>query len=1022
MPALVLVPTPLQASRAARRLCDAQGGLLFGHGVTTPDALVTALLAAAGDGRPVLTPLAERLLAHAAGLDAGGPFAALRPEGGLAAALAAALSELRRGEVSAAVARAAAAGLDGAPAARLGALAAALEALEARLGAGGVLDRPAAVRAAAEAVRRGAPLGEARELDLLVIDGFAGFSPAEWDLVAALAGRARRTRFHVPVFPERPDLSAAADPYLRRVEGLHALAAHRDVEVALTHLGEGRAPWPAALLAAFAGGLPPPPPPVPGGAAGEVLGLPGEGEDGEATLAARAAARLVAGGLDPADVLVFHPAPGQAAGRLAEAFADEGLPLAAGRGTPLGEVPAVRAVLDALAAAAGGLDRRAAERLAASTYLRGGPAGRLGRLLDRAGALDGRTTPEAALRRRAAALTGSGSSRAAGERAALLRAAEGLARLAAAIRPLSGRATPDAHASRLAGWLDAAGLRRRAGHADGPVAARDLAALSRLEQAADDLARALRLAGRGQERLDARSWRDLLGLAVDRASLPPSGEPAAGAVELWGLDESPGRTGRAALVLGCGRGAFPAAPPPEPLLREPERQAVNASLGRGALPTAGTRRADALHRAACAVAAGREVVALGWPGEGPSGGGAPAPLAVDALRAVGVAGDGPQGPAPLGAARTPAEALAAVARLARLEEGGAGPEGGAAARAVACLPPGLAGRARAALARGAVEVERRAAVVAGRATPHAGLVEGDALAVLEGRLPAEWSPSLLEAHARCPFRFLAARGLGLDDPESTGLDIDGRDEGSLLHAVLERWVAARVARGGWPPGDGPADLAEARRLADAVFARFEAEGRTGDPAAWAARREAVRARLDRVVAAEAAGAGGLTPTLLEFAFGEGSPRPPLVLEAGGQAVRVKGRIDRVDASPERLLVIDYKNARHATRYRPLLAPEAHGVDSFQVPLYLMAAARELPGRAPAATFQLLRSAERLAPVAGAPDEAALAGAVVAAVGRIRSGALPIRSRGCDGCPFGAVCRFQGVAEVGEAGAGEGDAA
>jgi ATP-dependent helicase/nuclease subunit B len=292
---------------------------------------------------------------------------------------------------------------------------------------------------------------------------------------------------------------------------------------------------------------------------------------------------------------------------------------------------------------------------------------------------------------------------------------------------------------------------------------------------------------------------------------------------------------------------------------------------------------------------------------------------------------------------------------------------------------------------------------------------GAALEALRARLPAEWTPSHLEAHARCPFRFLAATGLGLADPESTGLDIDGRDEGSLLHAVLERWVALRVARGAWPPDGGAADLAEARAVADAVFRRFEAEGRTADPAVWAARREAVRGRLDRIVAAEAAAAGELRPALLEFRFGEGSPRPALALQAGGEVVRVKGRIDRVDASPERLLVIDYKNARHADRHRPLLEPERFGVDSFQVPLYLLAAARELPGRAASARYVLLK--RQGTPVeAGAAqlplDEARLAESVVATVRQVREGRLPIASRDCAHCGAGAVCRFQGVADAG----------
>ncbi|HET9553802.1 MAG TPA: PD-(D/E)XK nuclease family protein, partial [Anaeromyxobacteraceae bacterium] len=117
MPALVLVPSPLHASRAARRLCDAQGGVLFGPQVTTLDALAAALLAAAGDRRPVAPPLAERLLALAAGKEAGGPFAAADPGSGLAAALSSALAELRRGEVSPSAARRAAGSLDGAAAA-----------------------------------------------------------------------------------------------------------------------------------------------------------------------------------------------------------------------------------------------------------------------------------------------------------------------------------------------------------------------------------------------------------------------------------------------------------------------------------------------------------------------------------------------------------------------------------------------------------------------------------------------------------------------------------------------------------------------------------------------------------------------------------------------------------------------------------------------------------------------------------------------------------------------------------------
>lgn len=1006
---LCLVPTPLAAARAARRLCDAQGGVLLGAPVATLERVAADVLVGAGDRRPVLPALAERIVAADAAREAGGPLAAARPGTGLADAAAAAIAELRRGGVAAADAAAAAAGLTGAPAARLGALAAALAAYEARLAALGVLDGAGALAAAGAAVRRGAS-PEHRALDLLVLDGFAALAPGAWELFAALAARARRTRVHAPFFPERPDACAAAEPLVRRIEALHDLGAGHEVELVLPAIeGAGRAPLPAALLAALAGGAA-----APAAEGGRVLALAGAGEDGEAAAIARLAARLVEeDGVAPEELAVLAPGPRAAAGRLAAAFAAAGVPFAAARGTPLAEAPPVRAVRDALDAAAAGLGRRAAERLAASGWLapRGLPAV-LGPALERAGALEGRAAPAAALRARAAGLAAPAASR---ERALLERAADALDDLARALRPLGATGTARAHAARLASLVEAGGLRRRAARAPRDLAARGLAALARLVEVADGLAEALALAGRGGEPLGAAEWAALLGEALDGASLPPAPEPAAGAVELLGLEEAPGASFRAAILAGCARGAWPPAPAADPLLREPERAALNRALRRAAVPVAAARRAEALHRAFSAAAAGREVVAFAWAARGPAGGGgALAPLVVEALAAVGVPPpDVPEGAPGLGAARSAREALRAAARLARSGRGDAAEA--ALARA------GLGARARDARRRGEIEALRREAVRARRAAPFAGELGAAALPALAAALPGEWSPTQLESHARCPFRLLLQLGAGLPDPAAPDLDLDARDEGSLLHAALERFVAGRMARGAWPPAEAPRDLAEARAAAEEAIARFQREGRTGDPAVLAARREAVLARVERIVRAEARDHDGLAPAAVEHRFGGSSGRAPLAFEAGGERVLVKGRVDRIDASPGRLLVLDYKNARSGEAYAELLAPEALGVTSFQAPVYALAAARDLPGRARVeATYALLRRATRLAPVAldvaalraGGEGGPPFGDAVVAAVGRIRAGAFPIASRDCSGCPFGAVCRFQGAAETG----------
>lgn len=1014
MPSLVLAPTPLAATRAARRLCDAQGGLLFGPQVATLDRLAPALLAAAGDRRAILGPLAERLVAADAGRDAGGAFAALHASDGLAASLAATLGELREAEVSPAEARAAAEELPGAAGARLGALAAALEAYEARLARLGVLDRAGALRAAAEALRRGARTAETEELELLAVLGLVSAGASEWDLLAALVARARRARFHLPFFPDRPALSAPAEPLLRRLEALHDLQARREVEVVLPRLeGDGRSARAAALLAAFAGG----PLRSPAGD-GLVLAMPGDGEEGEPEAAAAAVARMLEAGLAPEEVALIAPAPRRSAPGLARALGALGIPFAAGRGLPLASVPAARAVLDLLEAA-GGERRRAVERVAASSYLAPGPEAPLGPLLDRAGALEGRLAPAAALRRRAGALTAPGGAR---ERSALDGRAGALERLLSTLAPLAAPGTAREQAARLAAFVEAGGIRRRAARAPRAIAARDLAALAGLDDAAEGLVRALALAGRGAERLSAGSFRALLDLAVEAAALPPAGEPAAGAVELSGLEEAPGLSARGAVLLGCARGAWPPAAAPEPLLRDAERVALARAARRAILPTGAARRARSLHLAFAAAAAGREALAFVWGAPGASGRGAPlAPLVADALAAVGVAVPAaPGGDPPLALARTPRAALRAAARL-----------GDAGVAALAATP--LADRAGSALARGAAARARRDARP-GAPSPHAGALDGPALAVLRAALPEAWAPTALETFAACPFRLFVQLALRVPDRAAAELDPDARDEGSLLHAVLERFVAGRMARRAWPLRGDEADLAEASEVAGEVFARFEAEGRTGDPAVWVARREAVLGRIARFVRAEAEVGDGLVPARVEHAFGVPGAAPALELEADGEVVRLRGRIDRVDAGPDRLLVIDYKSGKDGKVHAGKLAPEAFGTESFQVPAYLLVAARDLPGRSRlSATYAMLGAGTRVSPVeleagdpvlvarvAGAtstpsptstspPTPQPFAAAVVETVRRIRAGQFPVRPGGCEHCPHRAICRLDALA-------------
>jgi RecB family exonuclease len=472
-------------------------------------------------------------------------------------------------------------------------------------------------------------------------------------------------------------------------------------------------------------------------------------------------------------------------------------------------------------------------------------------------------------------------------------------------------------------------------------------------------------------------------------------------------------------VLGAERGTWPGVHRVDPLLGNAAREALQAHLARRALPTAFHEQSEAEFRGLCALASAAEVLAVGWT-QGVDREG-PAMLAAQVLDEAAAPELSLSVDPPLEDARGEAEALRGAARLAR--------DGRAewAGAALASLPD-LARRAADAAERGRQERERRESWLTGAASPASGGIP-PGLAAWREALPEQWSPTELETHAACPFKYLL-RKAGVREPGQGDLDMEPRDEGALLHAVLEGFVRARVERGAWPPRDDAADREEARQVAGELFARFEGEGRVGDPATWAARREALLRRVDRFVALEARSDPALRPVLLEFEFGGKSGRPPIAIPADGGVVLLQGRIDRVDADDGRIVVLDYKDSRSSQASRRKLSTDALGSKSFQAPVYLLASARELPGRTElSATYALLRSGERVPPWTTSPGDPflaldqerratvraeggrTLADGVVDAVARIRAGALPVASEDCTGCPFGAVCRFPRAGEA-----------
>ena len=206
------------------------------------------------------------------------------------------------------------------------------------------------------------------------------------------------------------------------------------------------------------------------------------------------------------------------------------------------------------------------------------------------------------------------------------------------------------------------------------------------------------------------------------------------------------------------------------------------------------------------------------------------------------------------------------------------------------------------------------------------------------------SPTALQDWAACPFRYFLGRVLRLRDvprPEVTEA-ISALDEGALIHDILETFVRESPELAG--PGDHWTDADRARL--DALVADrcddAERRGVTGRKVPWVVARRRIREAAHRFLAADehARATFGVVPAPggLERAFGDAGREPVVVTLGDGRDVRFRGRIDRVDRSPDghRAVVYDYKTGS-STRYEGLADDPVDAGRALQLPVYALAA-------------------------------------------------------------------------------------
>ena len=213
---------------------------------------------------------------------------------------------------------------------------------------------------------------------------------------------------------------------------------------------------------------------------------------------------------------------------------------------------------------------------------------------------------------------------------------------------------------------------------------------------------------------------------------------------------------------------------------------------------------------------------------------------------------------------------------------------------------------------------------------------------LGGSLSQVMSPTRLEAWATCPYRHFLGNVLNLsawETPEDV-LTISPLERGSMVHAILERFIKDAMDAGAPSPREGWTPLQRERLLeiAQAEFREAERRGGTGRRVLWEVAQEDILQDLERFLDDDERYRADeeMQPRYAEYAFGFDGPPVAMALPDGGE-VRFRGFIDRVDVAQDglRAVVMDYKtgSSRQYDKMKddPLMAGKR-----LQLPVYALA--------------------------------------------------------------------------------------
>ncbi|MHC4599714.1 MAG: PD-(D/E)XK nuclease family protein, partial [Planctomycetota bacterium] len=416
-----------------------------------------------------------------------------------------------------------------------------------------------------------------------------------------------------------------------------------------------------------------------------------------------------------------------------------------------------------------------------------------------------------------------------------------------------------------------------------------------------------------------------------------SGRVKRGGVNILPLDRASGLDFRAVILPGMALRRFPPPPREDPILLDEERLRLRDDPAFASLTPRGHRLGEEAYHFASAVAGARDHLVLCFPGYDPAMGRAQAPSTF--LLRVHETREGRN----LDLETLLERHVTSVPVFTGFNERGP-------ADTVQAFDRSLLGKLDAAGRKAYLEsvspesrrmAARRAALFdPSRLSPFDGWMKSqEALAVVRkkfGKRPG-FSPTGLEAYARCPYRFFLQRVVRitpLEDPveEETAEECDPMHKGLMVHEVLEqfhRWLAVEGKK------KTPTERACRKALEEAaaeVFDGQEKAGAVGSPAVWAAERARLLEEMWVVVTDDLAGLDDFRPREFEKNL---TTLIDLPGKKGGR-LSLFGFADRIDRSADgrAVRVVDYK----VTSGRVKKKNESfQGGEALQLPLYLLMA-------------------------------------------------------------------------------------